>query len=93
MINDVSSSTRYRRKTETKNMLEYIHGGVEGAIYGAWDFLTHAITAERLEQLLLQNNKGKFIAKLPGKFMNNLEKSDAAMKKALATKYSKISLQ
>lgn len=83
MINDVSSWTRYRRKSETKNILEYIHAGVEGATYGAWDFLTHAITVERLEQLLLQHMKEKFIEKRQGKFMNNLENSDTATKQAV----------
>ena len=27
IINNTSSSMRYRRRTETKNILEYIHGG------------------------------------------------------------------
>ena len=33
------SSTRYNRQKETRNMLEYIHGGLGGAVFGAWDFL------------------------------------------------------
>ena len=36
---DANSSTRYARRNETKDVLEYIHGGKEGAILGAWDFL------------------------------------------------------
>ena len=35
MIVDIKSSTRYRRRQESKDMLEYIHGGEEGAIFGA----------------------------------------------------------
>ena len=31
------SSTKYRRRQETKNILEFIHGGEEGSLYGAWD--------------------------------------------------------
>ena len=38
MINDYKSSTRYRRREETKNNLEFIHGGFEASLYGAWDF-------------------------------------------------------
>ncbi|CAH3165099.1 unnamed protein product, partial [Pocillopora meandrina] len=38
MINDYKSSTRYRRREETKNILEFIHGGFEASLYGAWDF-------------------------------------------------------
>ena len=38
MVNNPKSSTRYRRRQETRNILEFIHGGEQGAIYGAWDF-------------------------------------------------------
>ena len=37
-INDVTNSTRYSRQQETKDVLQYIHGGMEGAIFGTWDF-------------------------------------------------------
>ena len=39
MIDNYNSSTRYRRRWETQNILEFIHGGLDGAVYGAWDFL------------------------------------------------------
>lgn len=32
MISDNFSSTRYRRKNETKNMLEFLHGGIVGQV-------------------------------------------------------------
>lgn len=35
IISDFESRTRYRRRQETKEMLEYIHGGDEGALFGA----------------------------------------------------------
>lgn len=38
-VSDSGSSVRYRRRHETKNVLEYIHGGEEGALLGAWDFI------------------------------------------------------
>ena len=88
MINDASSSTRYRRRKESKNMLEYIHGGANGALNGAWDFLTSSTSYEQLEKMLLEFKKGKFIEKLQGKFTNAIEKSDVALKKALAVKYA-----
>ena len=47
MINVNSNSTRYQRLKETKNILEFIHGGIDGAIWGAWDFLCHQTTVEQ----------------------------------------------
>ena len=88
MIENVSSSTHYRRRNETKNILQYIHGGSEGAVYGAWDFLTNSTSYEDLERFLLKFKKGKFIEKLQGKFSTAFNKSDVAVKKALATKYA-----
>ena len=35
-IRSTSSSVRYRRRQESQNVLEYTHGGKDGAIYGAW---------------------------------------------------------
>ena len=39
MVTNVNSSNRYRRH-ETKNVLEFIHGGKEGSLYGAWDYVS-----------------------------------------------------
>ena len=33
MIHDYKSSTRYRRREETKNVLEFIYGGFEASLY------------------------------------------------------------
>ena len=49
IISDFKSSTRYIRRQETKEMLEYIHGGDEGALYGAWDFLASFASKEIIE--------------------------------------------
>ena len=38
MITNGNSSTRFRRREETKSVLRYIHGGEDGATFGAWDF-------------------------------------------------------
>ena len=32
-------STRYKRQEETKDLLEYVHGGSDGSIFGAWDYI------------------------------------------------------
>ena len=39
MISDRSNSTRFKHKTQTRQILNVIHGGEHGAIYGAFDFL------------------------------------------------------
>ena len=70
-IKDTSSSTRYRWQTETKNMLEYIHGGEDGAVYGAWDFVCRYTGKDLMEKLILYYKV----------------KSEAEVKKAVATKY------
>ena len=87
MINDSSNSTRYKRRTESKHILEYIHGGEEGAVYGAWDILVRYASKELMEKFIISYKRGKFIEKLYGKFANLDEKSESTMKQALATKY------
>ena len=86
-INSVNNSTRYKRQKETKNILEYIHGGETCALYGAWDFLRRYASKELLETLFLSHKRGKFLETLDGKFSNALEKSEASMKKTIAIKY------
>ena len=39
MLKNNSSSTRSRRRQETKHVLEYIHGGSEGSFFGACDYI------------------------------------------------------
>ena len=87
MINSSTSSTRYRRKEETKNILEYIHGGKESSLYGAWDYLKSHASTTLIEKLIVSYKRGKFIETVYGKFSNILSKSDASLKKAVATKY------
>ena len=39
-ITSPNSGTRHCRRDETKNVLEYIHGGENAALLGAWDFVS-----------------------------------------------------
>ena len=87
MICDTSNSTRYNRQNDTRSMLEYVHGGREGAIFGAWDFIQRFASSEQLEKLIINYERGNFIEKLHGKFSNTFRKSKDAMNQALATKY------
>ena len=59
MISDVKSSTRYRRRQESKDMLEYIHGGEEGAIFGAWDLIAAYATNETMDKLIASYKRGR----------------------------------
>lgn len=88
MINDSSSSARYRRRAETKNLLEYIHGGCIGSIFGAWDYLCKYADENQMEKFCVSYRRGKFLEKLYGKFSDHQQKSDSNMKQALATKYA-----
>jgi hypothetical protein len=84
MISNYSSSTRYRRKAETTNILEFIHGGLEGSLYGAWDYLKSFASSELMESFMQSYNRGKFLENLYLKF----KQSDTeGMKRALALKY------
>ena len=50
MINDHASSTRYKRRQETDEVLTYIHGGRNGAILGAWNFVSAHISQSLLDK-------------------------------------------
>lgn len=86
-IQSASNSTRYRRRTESQNILEYIHGGPMGSLFGAWDYLQSHAKPELMEKLILSYKRGKFLEKLYGKFTSVLEKSETSLKKAVAKKY------
>ena len=73
-INDNKNSTRYKRHNETKDILSYIHGGAEGAIFGAWDFLKRVFAFLQTGQIFWR-------------LVWNVFQCYIAMKKALAIRY------
>ena len=87
MIGSRCSSTRFRRREETKNVLEYIHGGENASVYGCWDYLCSIASVEKIEQLVMSFKRGRFIETVINNVTSASEKSDAAMKKAVTTKY------
>ena len=87
MINDYKSSTRYRRREETKNMLEFIHGGSEPSLYGAWDFLSANASEEIMSKLMSSYKRGRFIQGIFGKAISEYQKSEEAVKQSVALKY------
>ena len=63
MIMDTKSSQRYLRQSETKELLEFIHGGEVGAVYGAWDFISRYSSKDLMESFVLKHKRGRFIAR------------------------------
>ena len=80
-------TTRYNRLEETKNVLEYIHGGTEGALFGALDFIKRYASSELISKFVVDLKKGKFIEKLYGAFSTSFTNSDEGKNQAIAKKY------
>ena len=72
------STNKYLRREETRQILEYIHGGKQGALNGAWDYL--ASNGEKIiEDFLMSYKNGKYIEDLYGKLNSLFAKSQAGM--------------
>ncbi|CAH3162294.1 unnamed protein product, partial [Pocillopora meandrina] len=87
MITNVNSSTKYRRRQETKNVLEFIHGGKEGSIYGAWDYISSTADNQTMDTLISGLKRGKYLQGLFDKTMKGYQNSDEALKQAVFMKY------
>ncbi|KXJ13530.1 hypothetical protein AC249_AIPGENE25365 [Exaiptasia diaphana] len=87
MINTFSSSTRYRRRQETKDMLEFIHGGQEASIYGAWDYLSSVVSPDLLDKLISNYKRGTYLQGMFGRALDNYKNSEEALKQATSIKY------
>lgn len=87
MINDVKNSTRYRRRQESKEILEYIHGGDEAAIFGAWDIVAAFASRETMDKLINSYKRGKYLQGVFGKAVKDFNNSEEALKQAVAIKY------
>ena len=83
--NEKARTTRYSRYIETKDILEYIHGGGNGAIFGVWEYMSKNASKEQLENLMLDYKKGKFMDKLYGHFNESLR--GETMKEDVASKF------
>ena len=61
MITDRLCSVRFRRSQETKNVLDYIHGGEDADVLGAWDFITAHAGKELMDTLISKYKRGKYL--------------------------------
>ena len=68
-------------------MLECIHGGEEGAIFGAWDLIAACATNETMDKLIASYKRGKCLQGVFGKAVKNFHNSEEALKQAVAIKY------
>ena len=87
MISSRNNRTRFDRKTESKSVLEYIHGGKFPSLLGAWDYLQTNCDRELMDKLITGYKKGKFIQDKFNEYTKKFETSDEALKKAIALKY------
>ena len=87
MINSASNSTRYRRRKECADILNYIHGGEEAAILGAWDFVASSASRNLMDKLIGNYKRGKYLEGVFGKAVGDFGKSEEALKQAVAMKY------
>ena len=87
IISGFKSSTRYRRRQETKEMLQYIHGGDGGALHGAWDFLASFASKEIIDKLISSYKRGKYLQGVFGTAVKDFNNSEEALKQAVAVKF------
>ena len=87
MVTNVNSSTRYRRRHETKNVLEFIHGGKEGALYGAWDYVSFSSDNQTMDKLISGFKRGKYLQGLLNKTMKDYQNSEESLKQVVLMKY------
>ena len=91
-INDSANRTHYNRRIETKNILEYIHGGLSGPLFGVWDFILGYRDETLIEKFIVSYKRGKCIETLYGKFSAKHFHCEDSMKRALAMKYQTFPL-
>ena len=77
-ITSRTSSLRFRRRKETKNVLEYIHGGEEGSLIGAWDYLAANAPKELMDDLIGKYKRGKYLEGIATEVMKGLSQSESS---------------
>lgn len=87
MITNPNNSNRYRRRKETADIFNYIHGGEEAAIYGAWDLIGSSASKEVFDKLISTYKRGKYLQGVFGKAISDYSNSENALQQAVAMKY------
>ena len=68
-------------------MLEYIHGGEDRAIFGAWDLIVAHALNETMDKLIASYKRGKYLQGVFGKAIKDFHNSEEALKQAVTIKY------
>ena len=87
-ITDRNCSVRYRRRQETSDVLEYIHGGEAGAVFGAWDFISSSSDKDTMDILIGNLKRGRYLQNIVAKAVQDYNKSEESLKQAIALKYN-----
>ena len=87
MISDTTNSTRYYRRRETKDVLEYIHCSEIGAICGAWDISAKYASDEITEKIFTSYKRGKYLEGIFVKSVTEFNTSEDSLKQAVALRY------
>ena len=86
-ITSRTSTLRFDKKKETKQVLEYLHGGSFASLLGAWDYLQTNVDREMMDKLITGYMKGKFIQHKMSELTKKYETSDESLRKAIVLKY------
>ena len=87
MIGDFNSTTRYRRRKETEKALQFIHGGLTGSYYGAWDYLAANAPKELIGEFISCYKRGKYLQETFNKAVKDFQSSPESIQQAVAMKY------
>ena len=86
-VQDNNSSVRYRRRQETKDALEFIHGGEQGSVFGAWDFVAANATTTAIDEFICNYKRGRYLKGLLDKAVKEHNSTVDALHQAVAVKY------
>lgn len=68
-------------------MLEFIHGGSMGSIYGAWDYVSSTADKDTFNDLIAGLKRGRYLQGLFEKAAKDYKNSEEALKQAVLVKY------
>ena len=67
--------------------MEYVHGGEEGAVLGAWDVVSSGASPELMKTLIGNYKRGKFLQNVVTHALKQYSESNQSLKQAIAFKY------
>ena len=67
--------------------LEYIHGGEEASLLGAWDLIAANAQKELMDNLIGKYKRGKYLEGIASDVMKGLSQSEGSMTQAISFKY------